>query len=117
MSNDLNQKNSIAGAQGASGALGWRHGEERALVDGRRKDEALVVVGMVAQDLDAARRVRHRSRLPAKELLKLGDDLVIDILVQHFSPPKPEGAFCHAPMIHVLQKIQFRHLRPYGPRH
>ena len=65
--------------------IAWRNGKKRSLVDRRRKHKPLVVVRMVAKHLDAARRVRHRSRLPAKELLKLGDDLVIDILVQHFS--------------------------------
>ena len=57
--------------------------EERPLVDGRREDEALVVVGVVAEHLDAPRGIRHRRGLHTVEFFELGHQFVVDFLILH----------------------------------
>ena len=60
-----------------------RDREERPLVDGRREDEALVVVGVVAEHLDAPRGIRHRRGLHTVEFFELGHQFVVDFLILH----------------------------------
>ncbi len=57
--------------------------EERALVNRRGEDEALVVVGVVAEHLDAPRRIRNRRRLRTVKLRELRNNLIVNFLIDH----------------------------------
>ena len=59
------------------------HGEEGAFVDGGGEDVAFVVVGVVAEDFDAAGGVGDNLGLLAVLGLELGDEFVVDFLILH----------------------------------
>ena len=82
---ELRRLHEVAGRELAAVVGRRRNGEERPLVDCRGEDVALVVVGVIAEDLDTPRGVRDDLRLLAIHLLELGYQLVVDFLVLHFN--------------------------------
>src|SRR6185437_13928810 len=76
----------------ASGAAGRRrHG---ALADGERQDEALVVVGVLADQVDPARRGPYDVRCPAVAGGEAGDGLLGDGSHERYG--SPSAAACLA---------------------
>ena len=59
----------IGGKEGGGGRLRGIETEGDAGVDSRRKDEAFIIVGMVAQDLHPARRIRDDGGFHAEVLM------------------------------------------------
>ena len=89
------------GREDLNGVVGGRGDrEERALVDGSGEDIALVVVGVIAEHLDAAGSIAHHRGLRAVKRLELRNDLVVHFLVQH-------GVY---PLFNFYLSLQLSHL-------
>ena len=80
---ELRRLHEVARRQLAAVVVARGDREERALVNRRGEDVARIVVGVVAEDLDAARRVGHDVGLLAVHLLVLRHEFVVDFLVLH----------------------------------
>ena len=80
---ELGRLHQVARRQLAAVVVGRGDREKRALVDRRGEHIASIVIGMVAEHLDAARSVGDDVRLLAVHLLVLANELVVDFLVLH----------------------------------